>query len=206
LIGASKDEIISLVALKVNALEINNYHVTRLHKENINRNLFTEELGKLKVNFADYKIKKFINLPESMLPAYVNFLNNFGEDFPSIMESTEIAVTAEDFIEQRKECIRDNRERITYLMYNKDYELIACSNLEASKKIIFTALTGVRKDFRRKGIAKFLKIHSILDMSESNPDFQYFQTRTNFKNTPMYNLNEQLGFKVGETAHEFVIK
>jgi GNAT superfamily N-acetyltransferase len=57
-------------------------------------------------------------------------------------------------------------------------------------------MTGVTKEYRGKGIARYLKTKMYLKLLEENNDFRYITTDTMPWNKYMYNINNEFGFKL----------
>ena len=64
-------------------------------------------------------------------------------------------------------------------------------------------LTGVGKNYRGKGFAKYLKAKMYLKINEDYPDFKYALTDTRPWNKYMYRINEEFGFKPFERSLTF---
>lgn len=206
LIISSTQKIISELRNRINAFESKEYLISRLYLENIDEKVLTGTYEKLKQNFSDYKIKRFINYEDCDLNDYKIFLDDFHSDFESISEGSVADLTLEDLHDHRCQLIKENRQRISYFMYNDNKEIIAVTNFEPRSGIIYISLTGVIKKLRGNNIAEYLKIFSILDLLKTNPEFEYFQTRMNSQNTAINSINEKLGFQLHETSYEFVLK
>ncbi|MFX1253808.1 MAG: GNAT family N-acetyltransferase [Promethearchaeota archaeon] len=56
-------------------------------------------------------------------------------------------------------------------------------------------LTGVKKEFRSRGIGKWLKAEMLLFIRDNYPTVEYIQTGNATANTPMLSINERMGFK-----------
>lgn len=63
---------------------------------------------------------------------------------------------------------------------------------EADDRFVYTGLTGVKRDYRRRGIATALKVKSI-EVAQKD-GFEFIET-SNEENNPMFQLNLQLGYK-----------
>jgi hypothetical protein len=206
LIISSSQKAVLLLQEKLHTFENKVYHISRLYRTDIDKNFLNESYEKLKQNFSGFKIRKFINYGDCSLSDYKIFLDELQPDFESISEGGIVKVTLEDLQKHRDILIKERRERISYLMYDSNKELIAATNFEPRSDVIFTSLTGVVKKFREKKIAEYLKTFSILDLLQSKQDFEYLQTRMNSKNTAINSLNARLGFKIHETSYEFILK
>ena len=64
-------------------------------------------------------------------------------------------------------------------------------------------LTGVGKNYRGKGFAKYLKAKMYLKIIEDYPDFEYAKTDTYPWNKYMYKINEEMGFRATEKGLTF---
>lgn len=206
LIISSTQKIISELRNRLNTLENKEYLISRLYPKNIDEKTLTETYEKLKQNFSDYKIKRFINYEDCDLNDYKIFLDDFHSDFESISEGNVADLTMEDLQDHKNQLMKENRQRISYFMYNDKEEIIAVTNFEPRSGIIYISLTGVIKKLRGNNIAEYLKIFSILDLMKTNHEFEYFQTRMNSQNTAINSINEKLGFQLHETSYEFILK
>lgn len=87
-----------------------------------------------------------------------------------------------------------NRLDLMYLALDGD-TIMGCSQLEPSpgdKTLCNTGLTGVRRQYRRKGVARHLKQ---VAMSNAKKAGIWHIYADNEANNPMYLLNEELGFR-----------
>lgn len=202
----STQKIVLELRSHLNTIENEEYLISRLYRKNINKKAFTETYEKLKDDFSDYNIKKFFNYGDCNLSDYKNFLEDFESDFQSISEGGNEELTLEDLQNHRDQLIKETRERISYMMCNDKNKIIAVTNFEPRQGVIYISLTGVVKKLRGKNIAEYLKIFSVLDLLKTIPEFEYFQTRMNSKNTIINSLNDKLGFQIHETSYEFVLR
>ncbi len=56
-------------------------------------------------------------------------------------------------------------------------------------------LTGVKEDYRGKGLGKWLKAEMALYIKENYPKIKYISTGNANENAPMLAINKQMGFK-----------
>ena len=206
LIISSTQKTILGLSDQLETLENKEYIVSRLYRKNIDEENLTGTYEKLKPDFTCFKIRKFINYGDCNLNDYKIFLDDFQSDFESISEGGVEKLTLDDLKNHKEQLIKENRERISYVMYDSSEKIIAATNFEPRSGIIYTSLTGVIKKLRGQNIAEYLKVFSILDLMKTNHEFEYIQTRMNSKNTAINSLNDKLGFKIHETSYEFVLK
>ena len=69
-------------------------------------------------------------------------------------------------------------------------------------------LTGILKEFRGKGLGKWLKAQMILYVKENYSEVTYITTGNAEHNAPMMSINNRLGFKMAyeEKSYKFIIK
>ena len=61
--------------------------------------------------------------------------------------------------------------------------------------VIFQLLTGVKDEYRKRGIGKWLKAKMLLFMKEHYPDVKYIETTNTVTNAAMISINKRMGFK-----------
>lgn len=205
LIISSVQKNILAVAERLNTFENKEYIVSRLYRKDIDEKNLADSYEKLKTDFCDFQVRKFVNYGDCNLNTYKIFLDSLRPDFESISEGGVVGVTLEDLKNHKKQLIKENRERISYVMFDKG-EIVAATNFETRLNIIYTSLTGVVKKLRGKNFAEYLKIYSILDLLKTNHEFTYIQTRMNSENTAINTLNDKLGFQIHDSSYEFVLK
>lgn len=99
----------------------------------------------------------------------------------------------------------DYRAELNYLAFDGEHMMgmsHAFCDLGNSKKL-FTGLTGVRREYRRKGIAKALKVACLTRCKELG--YEVIETDNEEKN-PMLDLNLELGFRKVYEWMQFELK
>ncbi len=71
--------------------------------------------------------------------------------------------------------------------------VVKCDPLEPQE--VYTVITGVDKDFRRRGLCKLMKTELLLYIKKNRPEYSVMTTANNEENTVMRRINEELGFK-----------
>lgn len=73
---------------------------------------------------------------------------------------------------------------------------------------IFQELTGVRPEFRGKGLGKWLKAHMILHLRDTYPDVERIITGNAEVNAPMLSINKRMGYKKhkGGEGYKFIVE
>ncbi|MEZ4811873.1 MAG: GNAT family protein [Caldisericia bacterium] len=71
---------------------------------------------------------------------------------------------------------------------------------------LITALTGVSKEYRNKGLCKRMKTELLLYARENLPEAKYILTSSNSDNTVMLAINQKLGFEFEKPSRGYVYK
>lgn len=151
---------------------------------------FNKEVGQLDYEIINlHELKK--RRPDTWLHDYWRLDMDLLRDVPMTGEFVEDTI---EFFEQFMDHPGFSHDGLLFAVM-PDGTLAGTTSLSPSlidPKVGITALTGVRREFRRRGIAKALKTKSLLWGREQGIEF--VMTDNEEKN-PMYLLNEELGFR-----------
>ncbi len=69
----------------------------------------------------------------------------------------------------------------------------------------FQNLTGVKQEYRGRGLGKWLKAHMILWITKQHPTIETIVTGNDETNAPMLSINKRMGFKkhMGQSSYKF---
>jgi hypothetical protein len=159
---------------------------------------------------CDYELKLFREIPEEIHQEYVRYMlevNNDKNEFHPKKRKT-ADYTMNDLLTR----IKDMKDRkfifYMYIIFDRSDIAAFCSvyilNID-SKPFIHHAgnLTSVRRKYRGKGFAKYLKAKMYLKIQEDYPDYEYILTDTYPWNKYMYRINEEFGFKPYQKGFTF---
>ncbi|MDQ3022471.1 MAG: hypothetical protein M3R36_18175 [Bacteroidota bacterium] len=159
---------------------------------------------------SDYELKLFREIPEDIHQKYVDYMyevNNDKNEFHPKKRRT-LDYTMNDLLTR----IKDMNDRkfifYMYMIFDKDEIAAYCSVYVETidrKPFIQHAgnLTSVRKKYRGKGFAKYLKAKIYLKIQEDYPDYTQILTDTYPWNKYMYRINEEFGFKQYQKGYTF---
>ncbi len=70
---------------------------------------------------------------------------------------------------------------------------------------IMQLLTGVKKEYRGRGVGKWLKADMLLYIRDNFSETKYIQTDNAISNAPMISINDRMGFKlnIAQTMYKF---
>jgi GNAT superfamily N-acetyltransferase len=72
--------------------------------------------------------------------------------------------------------------------------------------IVHQELTGVRPEFRGRGLGKWLKAQMVFYIKETYPEVEFIQTGNAEANAPMMSINERMGFKKNKSGEGYKIE
>ncbi|MEO8209736.1 MAG: hypothetical protein ABI840_04180 [bacterium] len=158
----------------------------------------------------NYELKLFREIPEEI---HHNYLDCEKEASIGINEFRPIKrkaseYTMNDLLTRILNMKNVNEIFYMYVIFDKEEIAALCSvsifMIDKKPFIEHTGnLTFVRKNYRGKNFAKYLKAKMYLKILEDHPDFELILTDTYPWNKYMYKINEELGFKPYQKGYKF---
>lgn len=145
------------------------------------------------------KLEYYLDIPEQMLPEYLNLVNtcsNDATDWTEDVPPIEVDITEE--IEFRKHCKEHNTILFTLLARDASGRLVGLteiSTLKTEPLMLHQRLTGVVRSHRGKGLGKWLKSGLLLWIRDNIPNADCIITGNNDFNHGINHINYSLGFK-----------
>lgn len=186
---------------------------SKLYKKDIDFGLLEKIVNENKAA-ENYELRLLHEFPEELYDEFVEIMHEVniesrlfdprGSDYKGFTRETLMKM-----IEQDKE---DGDPMYMYVLFdnenNKDKIAAFCRvYIEKDSGNYFIqhcgGLTGVGKNYRGNGFAKYLKAKMYLKILEDYPDFEYAKTDTYPWNKYMYKINEEMGFKPSEIGISF---
>ncbi|MDQ3022238.1 MAG: hypothetical protein M3R36_16945, partial [Bacteroidota bacterium] len=158
----------------------------------------------------NYELKLLHEFPEELYNGFTEIMNDVIQEShlynPKEREYKEF--TKEELLKMINQDKEDGDPMYMYVLIDKNRIAAFCRvYIEKDSTNFFIqhcgGLTGVGKNYRGKGFAKYLKAKMYLKIIEDYPDFKYAQTDTYPWNKYMYRINEAMGFKVCEKGLTF---
>ncbi len=156
-------------------------------------------------------ISTSVSLKDSDREKYLKLLCEFAEDIS--IYSPEWNYDEKFFLEMTLENEQVEKEKGIARLFShartENGEIIGMSELHYNPKKpkeIYTEITGVTKDYRKRGIAKLLKIKLFLFAKEMYPDIEILLTENDEGNSNMRKINHDFGFKNMPIQTEYTFK
>lgn len=105
-----------------------------------------------------------------------------------------------------------NRKRncvvYSYLLFDKSGGMVGHTNVFVNRKkpkFAFQFMTGVRKEYRRKGLGRWMKAAMFRKLVRDFSELEEIRTDCGWKNTGMIAINKQMGYGYSYLLTEFKI-
>ena len=173
--------------------------ISRLNREDMNMSFYNQivESSKLK----ELKLCHYNEIPGEIIADLVNSVNNCFDDRDLLNDIRREypPLTIEDWYKDKKHLAeRGTKLEILILFDNNRIMGFCWVCVDSFRKDVIRhngGFTAVNREYRGKGIAKFLKAKLYIKLLEENKDFMYITTDTMPWNKYMFRINEQFGFK-----------
>ncbi len=165
-------------------------------------------LAESPAKFPNLRIDFYIEIPDDLLEEYAAFFTQMIEDLPAKAELGDNKITAASIkLDQETEKLGDCGS-YRYLIFNELNQLIAMTNVSVNfnhPKEMDQYMTGVRKDYRGRGLSKWLKAAMFKKLVADFPDLEKIKTDTQPENHPSRELSKQMGYKRKGIEKDFLI-
>ena len=159
----------------------------------------------------NYELKLFREIPEELFDKLLPYMNEVTEDMNQFHpRNKHVKYTMTDLITRAQDVKEDKDPFYMYVLIDKTDIAGFCSvfvGSENGKPYIdhIGSLTSVGRNYRGKGLAKFLKAKMYLKIFDGFPDLEFIATDTFPWNKYMYRINEDFGFKPFKKGYTFRI-
>ncbi|MCB9233095.1 MAG: GNAT family N-acetyltransferase [Bacteroidia bacterium] len=206
LFSSSESKMVELVrefgGVKINQKNIYCLNVANLNPEQMKTwadNPAAEHLG-LKFELYEY-------LPEYLYPEFSQLLTDLTGDIPRENRTINPLQTPEEY---QKSAIQ-NRESghfmMHFLLFDQENNLVGMTNVTVPnrpKAVMLQWMTGLKEEYRGKGLARWLKAKMLASLLEKFPDSEIILTDCYAANAPMIKINLEMGFTLETEEHEYL--
>jgi len=154
------------------------------------------------------KLKSFQKVPENIIEKFCKIYTDTANQQPLGGYERRTLITPEYRRHQEERVNKKNEDWHTMITQDVSGEISGLTEIyydfEKPYRIV-QDLTGVKEQFRGKGLGKWLKSEMLFFIKESYPDIKYIRTGNANSNASMISINERIGFKVHmhRTSYKF---
>ena len=159
--------------------------------------------------FPELRLDVFDELPERYIDGWISTFQQFTEDMPNEGgPSLPFAMTREE-VERLQEFRRNNRQFLyTAVLFDPSGQIIGHSNMQTPSYPPVEwhqAMTGIAREWRGRGLSKWLKAALFVQTGLDFPESRYIVTEMRSVNEPILAVNRAMGYeKIGE-GYEWLI-
>ena len=150
------------------------------------------------------KMEYYYSIPDEIIEEYTKVYTETMNQQPlGELDVGDIIITPEVYRQQEKMFADMDRTWITAITKEPDGKISGLTEMRynpSRETFISQILTGVQKEFRGRGLGKWLKANMLLRIKEEFPKVQIITTGNAKSNAPMLSINNRLGFKVHKEA------
>lgn len=109
-----------------------------------------------------------------------------------------INVTKKSYLEDEERQAKQEIKRFNYLSFEEDGRISGITEIFSSEERLYKleqGITGVRPEFRGRGIGKWIKAKMMQYIKKEFPDIDFINTGNATTNAPMLSINNRMGFK-----------
>ncbi|MHA1591442.1 MAG: GNAT family N-acetyltransferase [Candidatus Heimdallarchaeaceae archaeon] len=150
----------------------------------------------------------FTECPEDILAEYVDIYTETINQQPLGEIEVEMRVTTESRRLQEEQLKKQGLKWYTKITREKDGKISGLTEflqIPEMPERIMQLLTGVKKEYRGRGLGKWLKADMLLYIRDNFSESKYIQTDNAISNAPMISINDRMGFKlnIAQTMYKF---
>ncbi|MHA2028072.1 MAG: GNAT family N-acetyltransferase [Candidatus Kariarchaeaceae archaeon] len=155
------------------------------------------------------RIRTFEDVPKEIIEEYVHIFTETANQAP--LEDLE----GKDVVTPESRRFQEDRERytgtkwITKISIETDNKISGLTEILYNPKesyVIYQELTGVKKEYRGRGLGKMLKAEMLFLIREQFPHIDHLRTGNAMSNAPMLAINKGMGYKENKRYETYKFK
>lgn len=182
--------------------------LSKLKMEQAFVDVIDDWLDNIPRKYPHYRLQFYEDIPDNEIGTYADHFMEMMEDLPLNSVLNDVNITVEGVKEEQERGRKYNFCSYHCFLFNEDNRLIAQTNVLINKndtKAGEQYMTGVSRDYRRQGLAKWLKAAMFKKLRNDFPEMKEIHTETHPKNTPSLGMSQQMGFREIGTEKDFLI-
>lgn len=182
----------------------------RLHMKEVNWSMIEQwkNEGSRIAEQEGVTMHSFTDCPEDILAEYVNIYTETINQQPLGEIEGEMRVTPESRRTQEEQIKQQGLKWYTQITREKDGKISGLTEflqIPEMPERIMQLLTGVKMEYRGRGLGKWLKADMLLYIRDNFPETKFIQTDNAISNVSMISINDRMGFKlnIAQTMYKF---
>lgn len=157
----------------------------------------------------DLRLRCFDAIPERFLEEYCSSFAQLLKDMPHGSAAWLPVITPERTRAQQRMNKRRHCVVYSYLLFGRNDRIVGHTNVFINRKkpqIAFQFMTGVRKEYRGSGLARWMKAAMFRKLIRDFSGLNEIRTDCGWKHSGMISINEQMGYRYSHMLTEFKIR
>lgn len=200
LISGSDEEDGKVFLKAVGAKVANTGAENRLYFDDVDWKMVNEWMTQGPKRSPGTVMKLFFSISDDIIEEYAKvFTETLNQQPMGDLDINDIIFTPESIREDEKQQSSLGRTKLTYLTIEADGKISGLTEMmyrSDRKTMITQLLTGVKQEYRGRGLGKWLKAAMLLKTKEDYPEAKIITTDNATENKPMLSINDRLGFKL----------
>lgn len=201
---------ISAIARHWSSKELNRLDRFQLHRQKANISLMRSWLNKIPKANPDLSLRFFSPIPEKHLVVHTELFVTYIREMPTERE-TEIPfqMTIDEVRRDMRWRAKNDVYIYTCALFDSSDKMIAHSNASitgADPDDVYQAMTGVNREYRGRGLSRWLKAALFFKVGEDFPGNKTMTTDMRSANAPIQKVNAEMGYVLQSSGHEFEVR
>ncbi|MCE7743306.1 MAG: GNAT family N-acetyltransferase [Candidatus Heimdallarchaeota archaeon] len=149
------------------------------------------------------------SIPDDIIDEYASLYTEIINQQPLGSLQLRHVITVDTFRTRAEQMKKMDQQWHTILTIEHNGQISGLTEFQYSSNqpdMIFQLLTGVKDEYRKRGIGKWLKAKMLLFMMENYPSAKYIETSNTVTNAAMISINTRMGFYDKEPLKFYELK
>ncbi len=182
----------------------------RLQLENIDWSMVEKWVEEGPERSPKIKLVKLGSIPEDLIEQFSKiYTETYNQQPWDELDDVAFTFSPKYFRHLKKVFAETGVEWLVMVTIEEDEKISGLTEMRynpGNKTMITQELTGVKEEYRGRGLGKWLKAAMLLEIKERFPDVKTVRTENATTNVPMLSINDRLGFKFFRESIEAQIK
>ena len=205
----SPSQRISAIARSWFSKELNRLDQYGLVRKHADTSLMESWLENIPRSNRTLRLKFFSPIPEKHLAVHTKLFVSYINEMPTEQETKKPFQMTVDENKLDMEWRRKNNIHVyTYALFDPNENMIGHSNAiitEADPSNVYQAMTGINREYRGRGLSRWLKASLFFKIGEDFPGNKTMTTDMRAINAPIQKVNTEMGYVLQSSGNEFEI-
>jgi RimJ/RimL family protein N-acetyltransferase len=184
-------------------------HYFTLKVKDVKRTLMDSWIHEGKERNGNLRLRFFDSIPEKHLEEYCVLFTRLLQEMPRGSAAWLPVIKPERIRKQQRMNRKSDSVSYTCILFDGKGGIVGHTNVFIRRKkpnIAFQFMTGVSKEYRGRGLGRWMKAAMFRRLVKDFPQLEEIRTDTNPQNRWMIAINDQMGYRYSHSLKEFKIR